>query len=92
MNKIMNCPACTYNSQPFAQSQKNFAPLHDGETVSFSNSECNHQLGTEQFIKLSNGWPCWRHTIGGVGSRFGRPDQLLNPPTLQFNWSAEKGR
>ena len=34
----MNCPACTYKSQHFAQSQKMFAPSHDGETVTFINS------------------------------------------------------
>ena len=32
-------PACTYKSQNFAQSQKFFAPSHDGDTVTFRNSE-----------------------------------------------------
>ena len=38
MNKIMNLPACTYKSQNFAQSQRNFAPSHNVETMTFRNS------------------------------------------------------
>ena len=34
----MNCRACTYKSQIFAQSQLNFAPSHDCETVTFRKS------------------------------------------------------
>ena len=34
----MNFPACTYKSENFAHSQLNFAPSHDGETVTFRNS------------------------------------------------------
>ena len=29
---------CAYNSQDFAQTQENFARLHDRETVTFKNS------------------------------------------------------
>ena len=36
--KIMKFPAHTYKSQNLAQSQLNFAPSHDGETVTFRNS------------------------------------------------------
>ena len=40
----MNFPACTHKSQNFAQSQQNFAPLHDGETVTFRNSAYSFTL------------------------------------------------
>ena len=33
MNKIINFPACTYKSHNFVQSQPNFAPTHDSETL-----------------------------------------------------------
>ena len=38
INKIMSCPACTYKYKSFAQSLRNFALSHDGETVTFRNS------------------------------------------------------
>ena len=38
MNKSMNFPACTHKSKKITQSQQNFAPSHDGETVTFRNS------------------------------------------------------
>ena len=38
MNKLINIPVSTYKSQNFAQSRRNFAPSHDGETVTFRNS------------------------------------------------------
>ena len=34
----MNYPPCTYTPQSFAQIQLNFAPSHNGETVTFRNS------------------------------------------------------
>ena len=38
IKQIINFTVCTYKSQNFAPSQLNFAPLHDGETVTFRNS------------------------------------------------------
>ena len=37
--KIMNFSVCTCRSKVLAHSQLNCAPLHDGETVTFRNSE-----------------------------------------------------
>ena len=45
---IVIFPVCTYKSQNFAQSQLNFAPSHDGETVTFRNSAS----GEDQTIKV----------------------------------------
>ena len=38
MNKIIKFSACTYKSKNVAQSQRNCASFHGGETVSFRNS------------------------------------------------------
>ena len=56
INKITNFPACTYKSQNVAQSQQNFAPLHDGETVTFRNSE-----PTYYWLSIRNIKPYWIH-------------------------------
>ena len=37
INKIINFPGSTFKFQNFAQSQQNFAPLQDDETVTFRN-------------------------------------------------------
>ena len=41
----MNFPACMCKSQNFAQGQPNFAPSHDGEMVTFRNSNSALQIG-----------------------------------------------
>ena len=41
MDKIPNFIACTYKSQNFAHSQRNFAQSHDRETVTFKHSVRN---------------------------------------------------
>ena len=41
ISKIMNFPACTYKSQNVAQSQQKCAPSHNGETVTFRNSDAD---------------------------------------------------
>ena len=40
MVEMHKLSVCAYKSQDFAQSEKNFAQLHDRETVTFRNSEC----------------------------------------------------
>ena len=37
--EMHNFSVCAYKSQDFAQSEKNFAPSHDRETVTFRNSD-----------------------------------------------------
>ena len=42
----MNYPDCTYKSQYFSQSKRNFAPSHNSETVTFTNSGEKLLLGS----------------------------------------------
>ena len=38
MVKVSDYLVCVYTSQHFAQTQQNFVPSHDGETVTFRSS------------------------------------------------------
>ena len=54
MNKIMNVPAFTLKSQNFGQSQLNFAPSHDSETLVVWHRSSSMELCTPNLPKHSN--------------------------------------
>ena len=47
VRKIKKIPVCKHKSPNFAQNQLNFAPSHDGETVTFRNSESDMIIDVE---------------------------------------------